>query len=395
MTERNKNTNYRFYNCELTTLSPVHIGSGDSFSTLEYFFDESTNRICFVDQKKLMYAIKNYAKDSKHFNMIITSLVKDVETNIDNKRLNYGMNQFISEQLNINPEEVVGDSIPCSSLGKHKVNIEEFINYGGKRYIPGSSIKGSITTAFMYKRINDNERLIDNLIEHIHNVHWKERRPDEKIYKSVFGRDPKYNIFRAIQISDTESIGDREVRKIASFNYQFGPVLSTIFLETVYNAKKVIPFTMKIDDKLVYSKTLNLNEDLMRLIIESCNEHTIAKINFNINQINMIEDRTSISLSKIKKFYTGVLKITESLQDQNRIITQIGQGSGFYGTTINLILLEKAPEALMELRRKFRIGKSKKEDIYDQRFPKTNLIELSKDNQANNPLGWVMISFNE
>jgi len=385
---------YHYFNCKLTTLSPIHIGSGEAFSPIDYYYDKKNELVNFVDQGKLMLALKEYAKDTKHFNALMSDLTREIESNLDNKRLNYGIIEFLNE-LEINPEEVIGDSIPCRTLGTHKVDIQEFINSAGRRFIPGSSIKGAIKTAFMYKQINNNNQLLNMLTKHINEMHWKERRPDHVIYSKIFGKNPSLDFFKAVTISDTEEVSNREIRKIAVFDNVYGPVLSTVFLETIYDSQEKIPFSLKIDDKLAKSEILNVKYDLIQSIKEACNDHTIARIKFQIEQIEKVEERTKCDLSKIEKFYNGLLSITESITNENRIITQIGHGSGFFGTTINLVLHEKAPEALMELRRKFRIGKNKKTGSFDKRFPKTNLLELSTGNIANNSLGWTMLTFEE
>ncbi|MHA1879288.1 MAG: type III-A CRISPR-associated RAMP protein Csm5 [Candidatus Heimdallarchaeota archaeon] len=393
MSNIKKKANYHHFICHLRTLTPIHIGSGVEFSPLDYFYEKEKNRICLIDQSKLMVAIQNHSKDSKHFKAIIDDLTREVLDSVDNKRLNYSLDQFAKEELNIDPQEIVGDYISCRSLGQHKVNIGEFIHTAGRRYIPGSSIKGAMKTAFMYTQIKTSNKLFDELIKTINKIKGK-KTADDSLYEKVFGRDPYHDLFRAIHVSDTEEIEERSVRKIASFDYATGPVLSTIFLETVYSSSP-IEFTLKVNDKLASSVVLKKDKDLFMELRQACNEYAIDKLEFHIEQIEEQEIRTSVDLTKIKTFYKKLLKITQNAMDENKFLLQIGRGSGFFGTTVTLLLHNNSPTTLMTLRTRVGIGRRKKSWSYDERFPKTSIIELSRDNRPNNPLGWVMISYEE
>ncbi|MHA1743060.1 MAG: hypothetical protein ACTSV6_02265, partial [Candidatus Heimdallarchaeota archaeon] len=88
MSNIKKKANYHHFICHLRTLTPIHIGSGVEFSPLDYFYEKEKNRICLIDQSKLMVAIQNHSKDSKHFKAIIDDLTREVLDSVDNKRLN-------------------------------------------------------------------------------------------------------------------------------------------------------------------------------------------------------------------------------------------------------------------------------------------------------------------
>lgn len=140
---------------KINILTPIHIGSGEEISPIEYFIDSGTGR--FIRIK-------------------MDSLFKDPLFNAYKER-------FISEA----PEQrYIGSiidhslikryplySVPISSgarayIVRNQTAVKEFIKSAGRVYVPGSSLKGSILSAMIWHVLrsiyNANRGKITNLI---------------------------------------------------------------------------------------------------------------------------------------------------------------------------------------------------------------------------------------
>jgi len=116
---------------KIRVLSPVHIGSGEEISPLEYFI-----------------------KDGKFYRVNIDSLFTSIE-------FKPRMEEFIEKAKG---ERKISEILPLSILEKHilysinisplnsqfnQIQVKEYIKSAGRVYIPGSSIKGSILSGVL------------------------------------------------------------------------------------------------------------------------------------------------------------------------------------------------------------------------------------------------------
>ena len=142
------------YNVLLTTKSPVHIGSGDSYFPFLYI-KQSDNKLMVFDEEEVLTKLSELGK-SEEFNKIIKSNKGDNNKMYDDIRLLYE-NKITGKQISCEPNVLRNNPDIARTMYSND----------GRPYIPGSSVKGSIRTAYLaykkrqFENNNDNSSIIE------------------------------------------------------------------------------------------------------------------------------------------------------------------------------------------------------------------------------------------
>lgn len=156
---------------KIKILTPVHIGSGNEISPAEYLID---------NEKFIRLDVDNLFK-SEDFKQYINKYVKEASTG----------NRYIGDIIH-NKEILKGYALYTVNINKsakdylksHKTNVKSFIKSAGRVYIPGSSLKGSILSAIIWKKAKEksvkeiSKNLLDIILNDISNSsinkysHW-------------------------------------------------------------------------------------------------------------------------------------------------------------------------------------------------------------------------------
>ncbi len=170
---------------KITTLSSVHIGSGDFLqqNTDFVFGTEGEEEFLYVvDPKKILNVI-----GSENIENWLLSIERKEDTKL-----------FVSRYVkNITPVDYSERKILNFATIRSTDTLKECIHNGmGFPYIPGSSIKGAIRTAVLATysdKINNPENKIKD---------FKGKVSAKQIEGELFGKDPNKDIFRFIQVGD-------------------------------------------------------------------------------------------------------------------------------------------------------------------------------------------------
>ena len=348
----------------LETLSPIHIGSGEKYSSSEFFYN--SNRIFRLDINKI-YSIL----DQKDKDIFLEYL----------EIPNFRLEDFLK-----------GKDIPISELklyslkynGSAPYEITEHIKTGFNGFVPGSSLKGAIRTAILIAFMDDNEVKKIGKIFKINN--FRQRNDMIKDFVDKFlssgGKKSSYSdLMRFVQISDFIPVKDLCVYNIQSLEAEGnkwkwyrrnGRVVQT-YLETIMAGERLegdIHFTY--NEQMHKSLGLRGKEDIIDIIeikrlIKSFSN---AIINHEIG----FSKRYKIDF--LLEFYEKLKKINT----EDSPVIKLGQGSGYLATTIGLAL-KNNPDVFEEVRKSLR-GRS-----YSFEFPKTRRIVM----EEKMPLGWCRI----
>lgn len=125
---------------KLEILSPVHISSGAELAPSEYYIDQKSNELKVVNLNTLF-------RDS--------DFKKYQQTFIEKAASSRYLGEIIPDHSLLNRHVLY--SIPAGPdfRGANKINLKAFIKSGGRTYIPGSSIKGAIISALLYRAFLD------------------------------------------------------------------------------------------------------------------------------------------------------------------------------------------------------------------------------------------------
>ncbi|MBC7128911.1 MAG: type III-A CRISPR-associated RAMP protein Csm5 [Thermoplasmatales archaeon] len=356
---------------EVEVISPLHIGNGRELSSIEYLVDKKFYRINmdslfrekefdidgFVEDIKLgLFKIENYKELAKKNKEYVIDISNSAEKNIKGR------------------------------------NVKEFIKSGGRLYIPGSSIKGAIRTAVMWHVLKNNAELYGEMEEYFEEIirgkiKKKKEEVDDEIEKNVFGKDPKYDLFKAIQISDGNILPiDRlridEVKILSTTSSSYYWKNFSIFIEALKIGTK-FETDIKIDEfftKEDVSKELGFDDKIVYLknIEEICKDYSKELIDYELNFLKRYN--VGGELNEVINFY-------EELKKKDGVLLRLSWGAGWQSMTVGGLINE---EMLEELRRIYKMGKRRDYPEYVKPFPKTRRI-IFEDNKPKYPLGWIRL----
>ena len=149
-----KSTKYSRFELSLETLCPVSIGAGQEkvlSPYADYVVSKDHKWVSYLDPKKLEAKFEKYPTAADSFADGIASM--------DNNRSNFNLSQFIQKQLHCQLIELQSIRLPSKGLRRNdRLLISQTIRAGGRPFIPGSSIKGSLKTAMVYDWLRNDEK---------------------------------------------------------------------------------------------------------------------------------------------------------------------------------------------------------------------------------------------
>ena len=378
---------------QLETITPVHIGSGETLNQIDGYHDNG--RWYRIDLDSVL------AHPSTDINALTSEM----------SQRGFRWGDHLSRR-NMDPAELAAYSLVCPQ-SPEEVEIREAIKTVENRpYIPGSSLKGAIRTALLGEILNASDDIyadslsqLETLVAQRPRGNPRREQPARRIENLAFGNDPNHDLLRALQVSDTSPLesdaleigaawtvtlnqNDRLVQKIE------GGQEYKNFVQQI-QARQQLTFTLKIDDLLFREREktrlrfTELQEKSLRDIAEVCRSATDELMQSEQDFFNYY------NLPEIANRYDELMRLNETLPE-GTFLLQIGWGTGYHANTVTILFSEdkEAPENLwMDLRERFRLGESRfQRGHYDEReFPKTRRI-LYRGQNPSAPLGWVKIS---
>lgn len=332
---------------KLKVLTPTFIGSGETLSPiLDFVFER--NQITLIDHDKLqdwLYKSKErdiYIKD-------LTKLAQEGKGNIGRF--------FIDYKLKLDDFKKISYKLAFSTEGRNDLSkILRRINLpilsGSGAYIPGSTIKGLLRSAFIFKFINDNggqekvnisKNILDNYDPRF-----------SYIGEDIFRKDKKRmdtDAMRFIQVTDTnivplEKLNVFLLERITRSDSSIPQLILGLSKDTEFELEINILKGLEKSDMPDYWKELFKDE---RIIIDALHSYMITLMEYEKTLVEKINNSISKSLSI---FYSRYISEEKSLEDnkKNSCIVRIGFGKTYYFNSIGYFLTE-------EEKKKFNIGR--------------------------------------
>lgn len=221
------------YNMKLNIITPIHIGDGNgSLSKLEYSYNNG--KLSIIDQVKFMDLLKREGQLGNYINY-----VERVSSRNERANLYYWLKDNIRRlDANMIIRDIAKYTIQIKVNDRKSLNdIKGCIKSMGNPYIPGSSIKGAIRTAILYKFIFENPNKFINEVQEIKYL-YKEAK-HRGFYRTEFSRQTtnlftnlEKNVFRnqsdskseisgmsGISISDSSFAGISNLKAIQKIDY--------------------------------------------------------------------------------------------------------------------------------------------------------------------------------
>lgn len=351
----------------LKILSPIHIGSGNLLTKNTDFFIEE-DKIFKIAPKTIFKILGKekldwWLKSIENNQSILPTLKKHSEFNLNNDSY-----------------EIINS---CDNL---KNEIFEFIRnqFSQNPIIPGSSIKGSLRTALLYKKLKDEKIVLNNKTE-FDNLRFVEK----KYASNALDYKVNFDIFKYIQISDIEVersnlsitkfllLNERNSRIIKDFNKS-----STVeVLEGDYELNGSIRINSKFWDN--------------KLSIRSFDELVQSVNNFTKIRLEKLLESTQFDLDDgflDQLIGDDIITFITALYNEfsnNSIILRVGKGSGWDFMTGAWLKDNVESDNYWDTAKKF----LRKKGYEDFPFPKTNII-CERKNRSILP-GFVKLTFHE
>lgn len=368
---------YETYNCTLKTKSPVIVAAGSEYQygPQEYVFSKGRLNGNLVDLVKKIDITKYYKSLDEDKKEELLSNLLDSDFNLDEYSKsntdikNYDYYPSVSK-CNINP----------------KKEIMEHVKTMNKLYIPGSSLKGALTTAILYDKMHT-----DDVKKIMKNKKYRDRYNAYKnVLKNYFsskkGNSAQKNIMRFIQISDTNLLKIPRIYDIQSIQvksnhtyeyYKRGGIVTTYYETIEQNSKLNCDITIKKDKEIL--NQLNLKEKGKILDIDYIKD---VLYNFSMDYIEYEQDFIdTYNIDFLKDYYKQLAR--ENTPDSPLI--RVGLGSGFMQTTVNMKTKNEDPMLYKK------VQKIAHKNSYDYEFPKSRKITA----KTKKPLGWIKLTFDK
>ena len=331
------------YNVKLFPLTDIFIGSGKDIEAYEYTIKDKY--MYRIDMSEIIDNMSDF--DKKEFYNILKNgkLIKIRTWIYENYKEEWGYTykEKVSDEFSeYYKSKIKGVGVKNENS---ELNIQEFIGERKNKYIPGSSIKGALRTAFIYSYFLDNEdrykiKKIKNEAQIMEAEILSAEKEDKN--KNTTGLEPKKDPFKTVKVSDTEKINleDFTVNKLKiKEGTLICEALKGIYTEDTndffLNEKKGINFNivsteyiLKNNNKMNYKNKLGIKE-----LINSLDDKMENILDFEIKKERKNEKY------KIKEFYEKLKEKIEKIknQDSNISLIRIGKYTGFNDKTINLV----------------------------------------------------------
>ncbi len=327
----------------LRVITPVHIGDGESIIPWSYSVEGSLLKV--YDLEEVIKELTKVLRGEKLRNTLL-NLKNDIRVHGFSKNLG----EFLAERK-ISLKEAYSLRVQASPKVRDIYKyIKSFIKSRRKVFIPGSEVKGTLRTVFMFGVIQEElkkgnswlyEEIRRILIENLSKPYLSPRKrwslAEIKIEDLIL-RNGKNNtqedLFKALLVSDSELLEPSECLfvdgvKLVNSRRRFFELHELLKEGTTFN------INIEIDEQ----KKGNIKNPFTQyLTLERLKE-------FSLNFYSSLLERIKL-FSRRNNIYIKALDELERLIKEERFILRIGKHQGFLSVGILGILLENGDEDL-------------------------------------------------
>ncbi len=354
-------------NYHLEILTPTHVGSGDSYMWLDYVYEAGL--LYVLDIGRVSQALTRSG---------VISVGELVERMKDD---NFSWNRLL-QQAEVKPATLAEYAIPAAGdpavggsgrRGERSGEVRAIArNANQQPYIPGSSIKGAIRSAVVNRLLpamSNNE--LGGMVGR-----GRKEFASGQIEQTLLGRDPNHDLFRALQVSDSDpfaldAVRVVEVRRGRNFDGS-GGMLS--FVEVLRPSAATV-VKLRLDDGLLeqHARTLGWSDKQVAILRD---ELAVACREFS-----------TLVLAEQRKFYRQMWQESE---DAGSFSLLLGWGGGWAGKApVGLRLREEMPGFFEQTANYLQMGKRDVE-INADTFPTSHW--MVQEGSQEMPLGWVRLT---
>jgi len=363
---------YELYDLKVTTLTPLHIGSGR----------ELLNEYDYAVHKGQTWRLNDAA-------ILDAQLVED-DPKIADRLARIPPAQLLSDK-DFDPAKpffrYVIKGIPRSEETGAQVS-EQLKDTFDHPFLPGSSLKGSLRTVIAWTAWNELKLKASP-------AKLKPRREwaGQGYEQEIFGKDPNHDFLRALQVSDSKAIGAEELILLnARVVNRGGTMAAPVEMEAI-RANAVFNCTLKVDLSLFseWAEKYDLKlrgKDWLVNLPKLANVRAQQRLKSDADWFKAVE-----SAKKVAGF---LQEIANANLSPTQFILQLGWGTGWEDKTLGSRLQEDS--SFMErIIADYRLTRGKRHA--GDPFPKSRRAAISFAKGADgkieempaSPMGWALV----
>lgn len=436
---------------QITALTPVHIGTGQTFQAGLDFYMEPANQVNKIDLDRMLDVCTAagidplpYVEEGSFGPLLSRSdRPSGAAPEIDPRLAPLQKLQALVATpppvpKSFDPSPAVAYRAHLQCVNRPETILEQMKTVSWLGYIPGSSIKGAIRTALWAHMLQD-KTYRDQVEFAVRQQGEREKKEwaAQVATKAIFGKDPNHDLGRTIQVGDAlpgakatklgvcevlvadlDRQGKLQWKNLSSHRLENKPQEATsLFCECLPQGSK-LEVEIRINTALFTQE--NFSANIHREITEGFNRHRELIVDFeevcSAWASELINRETPFfrngGLGALASFYED--RLTQELNKKDGFLLQVGWGTGWMEKTGGHLLDEGLQS---DLRRWFNLGKlvhagcggnvrrsgrsyscfkCDKRDISTQNvepvapFPKTRKVVFENGAPAY-PMGWLKV----
>jgi len=355
------------WTAEVTTLSPLHIGTGDELM-LSYDLVPHRERTYRVNEDALLDAmlVRAEAEGASAVNRVL-------------------MGRSAAELLT--PADFDDPTlfryVLAGAPTKHEGKIPEQIkDVHDHPYLPGSSLKGALRTVLAWSFYARQKQRPD-----LGRLRRSRSWAAQDLERNIFGQDPNHDFLRALHVQDSAPLTEANALRLEQV--QVYPGGTPVEMEAV-RPGVAFRLTIAVDEYGFQQETARqlgwqgkrawLGQ-LVTLGKEYARERLLTEAEFF---------KAHSGPQATLGFYAALVKqIVEGKLAEDEFLLQVGWGTGWESKTLGSGLLRQNDTAFERLLREYRMTKERNRGPGDP-FPKSRTLTLRGGKPAL-PLGWVRV----
>lgn len=384
----------------LTTLSPLHIGSGEELTSVGEYLTTSSH-IYFLVYEELMNRLKGKGGKEDYFDEYVQKILHH-ERGFD------FFNVLTKWGIGPTDKELVERSIRLHQDGLDPAannKLQLCIKTRGEAYVPGSSIKGLLRMAMIFRFFKERPHELKVIEAEIAEIlkktkplsalkeYWQEREMQWTLKRKnkVEGLIPE-RVFQAIRPYDTACV-PHEKLVIEQVNRQsFMRELSDVskgldWLVECIGKDVELPFELTILPDFDSADFHYLKSNSPKELFNCLNAHTLALIRQERQLVDVARPDPAIKKALLEQLKTYEDLITAANGDY--AIARMGKGKTLFFQTILPLLSDELKNAILDLIKEKIAKKAEKEepDGDDGIFPHSRVLTV----QDRLMMGWVRL----
>lgn len=366
---------------EIEVLTPLHIGSGGTLTSFDYVYDERAKLLRVIDLDKLLAQPRVNPDDLARYY----------------ERRGFQIRQYLRDR-GISPESVERYHLACARDPQNS-SVRTFVKTAwGKPYLPGSSLKGALRTAVLWRILHEDREAFTKTLSYLERAIRRSlpRSAQDRQWtglnverlEEVLGPDPNRDLMRAIHIEDSAELPLEELYAIEVGSYMPNAQGQLVRDGRLTNWVEALPSGTRL--RISWRWDGFLFGEMARDLGFQPKQHLI-------DDDGVLETTRAFTEALLKSeisFYRqhGLGEVADRLhafRSGEGTLLCLGWGGGWSAKTVTRDFADRID--LMALRRLYRLGRSRsRRDYYDRIFPKSRRLCESSSGVLM-PLGWVRL----